>query len=686
MLKSYIKVERHVKQQVNPQSSNGRSSGETTLSSHNSINNSPLSVIEEEVSIKHASYANESLQSAAEYRNGDVTPKIQSHEHSQITHKIKTELLPNKTPAPETTLLTSHINPSVLSPNRNISTPPRHMHYDASVSYSNELARTNSFSSSRKEWKDQMRKKYLPSIFVNKAFDTNEVNKESVHENIQVQALDSDIKTSLHYYMSGDYHHDNLNTDSLPRHRHLALADIERSESEGQNGVYDEFDIRSILDKDTCQDASPKDEVYKNGSRCSSFKTPNLTEKPPRTFISMTRNGSALPDVVSIDETNKIVSYTAPMGSEYKQLQSNVTARIAYQLDSETAPEELCCQSEVSFDNRVSFTSSSTRFEETTIDEHLVQETPFTECHATHYVGGIPLVNSNWVYNSSPFKVSSDTKTIISKRKLNEISVFIPTSPDRDRPMSSFQSKHNTEHYDEQSMSKSEDYQYEPLYGEAFLGPGRATLRSDASTPVFFTFDEEIDKGFEEALSVVYEGNPMTANRDIGHVYAGTNISLDDYAFRTHAIISRTHTPSCASSENQNDFLPPLRCEQNGSRFGCNSNSCLEKSETSPTSDITSAADTDNVDSGFNSGLDTSNSVSGPGLNSFLYSSNNETDTGINSVTSCHKNSLIDEHVELRFESEFTHSVLNTKRMTKTDSARSDETSILQQDIEPVYF
>jgi hypothetical protein len=47
------------------------------------------------------------------------------------------------------------------------------------------------------------------------------------------------------YYLSGDYHPDNLNTDSLPRHHfHVATDD---SESDALSIQYDDGDINRVL-------------------------------------------------------------------------------------------------------------------------------------------------------------------------------------------------------------------------------------------------------------------------------------------------------------------------------------------------------------------------------------------------------------------------------------------------------
>ncbi|XP_050411671.1 uncharacterized protein LOC126826700 [Patella vulgata] len=86
-------------------------------------------------------------------------------------------------------------------------------------------------SNSRKEWKEQMRRKHLPAIFVNEAFDDDQT------------ALPRDEKNE--FYMSSDYHPDYL-TNSLPR----SVVKTHESESEGASNQYDDDDIDHILELD----------------------------------------------------------------------------------------------------------------------------------------------------------------------------------------------------------------------------------------------------------------------------------------------------------------------------------------------------------------------------------------------------------------------------------------------------
>ncbi|XP_070207074.1 uncharacterized protein [Littorina saxatilis] len=114
--------------------------------------------------------------------------------------------------------------------------------------------------SARQVWKKQMRKKHLPAVFINESFEPDEAIRDQQRAEsgeVQTQALPDVTRVSrsdvtkrgaaksddmpFHYYMSSDFHYDNLRSNSLPR--------LE-SESEGGSYQYDDNDIEGILDRD----------------------------------------------------------------------------------------------------------------------------------------------------------------------------------------------------------------------------------------------------------------------------------------------------------------------------------------------------------------------------------------------------------------------------------------------------
>ncbi|KAL4220939.1 hypothetical protein ACF0H5_019205 [Mactra antiquata] len=112
-----------------------------------------------------------------------------------------------------------------------------------------DLTRTSS-GRSRRDWKEQMRKKHLPPIFVNEGYEASD--KTPV---IDVQEIPTIAKriapnaggTSLNYYMSSDFHPDYL-TESLPRLKHHPSTESEQGEP------YTNCDIDEVLDTDSITD------------------------------------------------------------------------------------------------------------------------------------------------------------------------------------------------------------------------------------------------------------------------------------------------------------------------------------------------------------------------------------------------------------------------------------------------
>lgn len=80
---------------------------------------------------------------------------------------------------------------------------------------------------------DQMKKKHLPSIFINETLNDSSPKRLNTGSNngvVMVRAMSETESGSLHsmYYVSSDYHPDCLNTDSLPR-----SSSIEHAKSAG---------------------------------------------------------------------------------------------------------------------------------------------------------------------------------------------------------------------------------------------------------------------------------------------------------------------------------------------------------------------------------------------------------------------------------------------------------------------
>ncbi|XP_041377681.1 uncharacterized protein LOC121390039 isoform X2 [Gigantopelta aegis] len=94
-------------------------------------------------------------------------------------------------------------------------------------------------SSARLEWKEQMRRKHLPAIFVNEAFDTEDLPPSPEKVMNSPKKHSHKVSDLSLYYMSSDYHPDHL-VDLAPKLQH--------QESEGVCNQYDDKDFEYLLD------------------------------------------------------------------------------------------------------------------------------------------------------------------------------------------------------------------------------------------------------------------------------------------------------------------------------------------------------------------------------------------------------------------------------------------------------
>ena len=95
-------------------------------------------------------------------------------------------------------------------------------------------------SSARLEWKEQMRKKHLPAIFVNEAFDTEDMPPSPEKVMNSPKKHTHRVSDLSLYYVSSDYHPDQL-VDLAPKLHH--------QESEGAYNQYDDKDFEYLLDE-----------------------------------------------------------------------------------------------------------------------------------------------------------------------------------------------------------------------------------------------------------------------------------------------------------------------------------------------------------------------------------------------------------------------------------------------------
>lgn len=312
-----------------------------------------------------------------------------------------------------------------------------------------DLHRTSS-GHSRTEWKEQMRKKHLPPIFVNEAFDSEELsNKPVIPERTEMYQNPEHMGSmnSMHYYMSSDYHPDYL-TDSLSRERQRQAE----SDSEGIEGIYEEKDIAQILDSQTREEAS---------SESSAYELENIANIQKRTPHSGFPYGE----------------------SDSNDDQTEVENLASANDDEETVGSEGSLHSPASVDP----------VRDEILPQHISNENGFIESEGVETPVFRRATNDTFIF--------VDNESVTSDNSIT----FRPLKEERMRPV----------WMDEMENDSIEDI---PILSEVQnnLNGGRKDFderdinsiskrldgrSSEVSTPSSVVFDEEIDRGFEEALA-----------------------------------------------------------------------------------------------------------------------------------------------------------------------------------------
>ncbi|OWF41103.1 uncharacterized protein LOC110462969 [Mizuhopecten yessoensis] len=494
-----------------------------------------------------------------------------------------------------------------------------------------DLTRSAS-SSSRHDWKDQMRKKHLPPIFVNEAFDSGEANRVRSMQQVATQSHAREDSSSLHFYLSGDYHPDYLNTDSLPRKHHLLE---ERSESEGVSGQYDDGDIAIILDEKLT--AQTNVEVHNTRPHLSSFKAVQSNKHSGSSSVARDNevdnlSNSNLPDVISngLKSTDNSDYETDTIHDTYRHHVRN-SSHASSHVKSEGSG------SRASFDDvDVSdlLADSSRTANECRTDGDGDARTDLYKAEEIALDLSYSEPSHSYKYDDNVIEVFSPQPDIdlyksdgSEKSKFDESFVCRKLSDSSSRASSyvSRENKHTPTFDHSGRLTTSYQCRTDNRTSHVYMADCNDRRRVDSprsgtSTPLSFTFDPEIDRGFEEALSVGCPGTPSVCDTIPGFdsVTEGSedgssvfpvdyNVSLEEDPFRTHAVVSKSlsDTHSTGSSENPFDCLPSLRY---GNTYPNKYSELIEKTSSSPVSDImvNSTSEADHGDSGFNSGLESS--------------------------------------------------------------------------------
>ncbi|XP_069120594.1 uncharacterized protein [Argopecten irradians] len=485
-----------------------------------------------------------------------------------------------------------------------------------------DLARSAS-ACSRNDWKEQMRKKHLPPIFVNEAFDSGEANRARNKHEVVTRAHAREDSSSLHFYLSGDYHPDNLNTDSLPRKRHLFH---ERSESEGVSGQYDEGDIEMILDQSQSNRTSV--EVHSTRTHLSSFKSIQQKKHSRSSSVGRDSDGDNLsngnlPDVIS----NGVKS------SDNSDHENDVHPNPYLQHVRKSSQ----CSSQVQSD----CSESRASFDDVDVSDLLADSSRQVDARAYRTDGDGDARSS--LYKAEELAMDLSYSEPSSHLEINDgIARVIPPSQNaietvEERFSRNLSDSSSRDSYFSRQNEHTPTFDYSvntvsPYQNKSDIRISRVYMadhndrrniespRSNTSTPLSFTFDPDIDRGFEEALSVGCPGTPSVCgtipgfdsvtegSEDGSSVFpADCNVSLEEDPFRTHAVVSKSFsdTRSTGSSENPFDYLPSLKYENvNPNKYS----ELVDKASCSPVSDImvNSTSEADHGDSGFNSGLESS--------------------------------------------------------------------------------
>ena len=394
-----------------------------------------------------------------------------------------------------------------------------------------DLQRSSS-GGSRQEWKEQMRKKHLPPIFTNDSF-TAESSSLDVPPEVIFRSEGASGSVHSLYYLSGDYHPDNLNTDSLPRHRfHVATDD---SESDALSIQYDDGDINRVLGGEAA--LSPASYEFEN--------------KPTHS-----KGTEKLKNIQSIERSNHSHDNTP----EHNKIQQNYNPNSVVNhshnpLKNVTITNPNCRTRPVSADEidiyicQAADDSQSHNLSEENKDTAFYSRSNFQNnlqvCSAV-LEGQTTAREPAEGYNEYDDHQSNRTSSNYHDCPNNRIS--------RDHWSNMVEpilKKNETDDLDVSLTSCDPSWQHL-----------RNVKMENRILLSHSPFDTETDKGFEEALSVEYESARSMSSLTNDSFGDSVNVSnpfefADDFkneCFKTQAIVSKSRPTSCSTVESDNPF------------------------------------------------------------------------------------------------------------------------------------
>ena len=531
----------------------------------------------------------------------------------------------------------------------------------------------SSSSCSRKEWKGQMkRKQHLPPIFVNEGFDSEEQRSLRERREIARRALyqatgSSTSNSSLHYYMSSDYHPDYL-TESLTKNK---LNSSTESDSNGLSEQYNDSDISDVLDRPLGQSFLRRSNKKYTDSDIASVEPMPLIQQPYlNTLFPLTTekedsvksepinaSGSNLLQYdmhglpgdheiffdsgsIPLDEINDGCDLKIDLQHINSRYQVYERTSLAHSESPKTVPkkrnnlkepvptqafymDQLKSEQRIPLNDKAGVIEISTSFckpkpEIDSIENSLGSTGSFSVSHLNSSLSD----KEGNTHNPRLINSTSDENTDDKSTSDSNSSVTVSPYKDEERHRPWMQNLDDDD--DNMLMLQMQ----EPLVNESdtdtlkgshdnidqTLNLSNDSRTSDVSTPVSSIFDDETDRGFEEALEV--HVNPaLSVYGGIGLCFesikeepedltsSGSNPFLDDLSngneqFKTQAVVSKRTESNTSSSTSMSDNLfsnSPSHSSPHNDVFRPGNNT---------TTIITTGAEHDFGDSGFTSTFD----------------------------------------------------------------------------------
>ena len=491
---------------------------------------------------------------------------------------------------------------------------------DTNVPAKQSVQRSSS-NSSRKDWREKIKKNHLPPIFVNEAFDSEDhgsvtERREKARRALYQDSAHSELSTSLHYYLSSDYHPDYL-TESLPRHK---LTISTESDSTGINEPYDDNDISDILDKPLEVSSLRSSRQNANEVGINNIKPMPIIQRPYlRTFISpsaVEKEDSLESESISDSESSRQPSSACGLREDHEILFDSGILPIDDINDGFHGDRKY---GKKGSNNLTESLGQVDHLRKGTVDifttnqtiNHMEQIRSRTKSPIYDNVGVVETYTSflkqsndtnsalNSLASTGSFIVShvnssqSDTESVTLTPRTSKASASdsVNNGDDEMNDSSGSNSSVTLSPYKEETRRRpwmesvdDEDalamQMKEPLVHDSDTDTLRASQdsfdrlkfpydsrESGASTPVSSIFDDETDRGFEDALK--FHINPtMSGYSGIGLCFesikeepedltsSGSNPFLDDTSneeFKTRAVVS-TRPDSGSSSRSSNSL------------------------------------------------------------------------------------------------------------------------------------